>query len=74
MGGLFGGGGYKAPTVEMKPESQAPKKQAEGAGAAAQAQRERARRNRGLTASIMTNRAGSGGLESNVSGNATLGG
>lgn len=73
MGGLFGGG-YSAPSVEQKPETQATKSLSAGATAAAQAQRDKQRRNRGLSASIMTNRtAGSGGLASNETGNTTLG-
>ena len=64
------GGGYDAPEVEPIPEKQATKSLSAGA---AQAQRDRQRRNRGLTASIMTNRSGSGGLASTNTGKTTLG-
>lgn len=70
MGGLFGGGA-SAPKLESKPETQATKKQAEGAGAAVDAQKERARRNRGLSASILTDRVGSGGLTAQSNGGKT---
>lgn len=73
MGGLFGGGA-SMPEVEEVPEKQATKSLSAGATAAAQAQKDRARKNRGLTASIMTNRTGSGGLTGTASGNTTLGG
>lgn len=67
------GGGYDAPAVEPLPEKQATKSLSAGATAAAQAQREKRRAYRGLTASILTRRAGADGLSGTVTGNATLG-
>lgn len=67
------GGGYSAPAVEPIPEKQATKSLSAGVTAAAQAQKDRQRKNRGLTASIMTNRAGAGGLTGTAYGNTTLG-
>ena len=61
------GGGYDAPEVEPIPEKQATK------SLSAEAQRDRQRRNRGLTASLMTSRSGSGGLASTNTGKTTLG-
>ena len=70
----FGGGGYSAPAVEPVPEKQATKSLSAGATAAAEAQREKQRKNRGLTASILTSRAGgTGALASTSTGNSTLG-
>ncbi len=69
----FGDGGYEVPAAEPLPEKQATKSLSAGATAAAQAQRDRRRKNRGLTASILTKRAGAGGLTGQVTGNATLG-
>ena len=68
------GGGYSAPAVEPVPEKQATKSLSAGATAAAQAQKDKARKHRGLTASIMTNRTGSGGLTGSATGTTTLGG
>ncbi|MCH5278074.1 MAG: hypothetical protein J1E80_09645 [Desulfovibrionaceae bacterium] len=67
------GGGYSAPEVEPVPEKQATKSLSAGAAAAAEAQREKQRKNRGLTASILTRRNGSGGLVSTSDGSSTLG-
>ena len=66
-------GGYSAPEVDPIPEKQATKSLSAGATAAAQAQKEKQRKNRGLTASIMTNRTGAGGLAGTAYGNITLG-
>lgn len=66
----FGG---SSPSVPEMPEKQATKSLSAGASAAAEAQRERQRKNRGLTASIMTNRTGAAGLESETTGSTTLG-
>ena len=57
------------------PEKQQTKNLSAGATAAAEAQREKARKNRGLTASILTQRQnlGAGGLSSNQQGSSTLG-
>ena len=57
------------------PEKQQTKALSAGATAAAQAQQERAKRNRGLTASILTQRQNLGGstMMSNTQGNQTLG-
>lgn len=52
----FGGGG--TPDVPETPQKQATKSVSAGAQAAAEAQRERQKRNRGLAASILTNRSG----------------
>ena len=74
MGGLFGGGGYDAPEVQLPAVKQASKSKSASATAAADAQTEKARKNRGLTASIMTDRTiGSGGLTANANGNSTFG-
>lgn len=68
------GGSPSAPAVEPVPEKQATKSLSAGAAAAAQAQRERQKKNRGLTASIMTQRnAGVGGLAGTQTGKTTLG-
>lgn len=68
------GGSPSAPAVEPVPEKQATKSLSAGASAAAQAQRERQKKNRGLTASIMTQRtAGAGGLAGTQTGKTTLG-
>lgn len=72
MGGLFGGA-PSVPDPEPIPEKQATKSLSAGATAASQAQKEKARKNRGLSASIMTNRTGSGGLVSTQTGKTTLG-
>lgn len=63
----------KAP--DPLPEKQQTKSLSAGAAEAAQAQREKARRNRGLTASILTQRSNLGGatMESSQQGNTTLG-
>lgn len=69
-------GGPSAPEVEPVPEKQATKSLSAGAAAAAQAQRERQKKNRGLTASIMTQRnpgTGAGGLAGTQTGKTTLG-
>ncbi len=67
------GGTPKAP--DPLPEKQQTKSLSAGAAEAAQAQREKARRNRGLTASILTQRSNLGGatMESSQQGNTTLG-
>ena len=52
----FGGGG--SPDVPETPTKQATKSVSAGAQAAADAQRERQKRNRGLAASILTDRSG----------------
>ena len=67
------GGGPSAP--DPLPEKQQTKSLSAGATAAAQAQQERARKNRGLTASILTQRQnlGGGAMMSNQQGNTTLG-
>ena len=72
MGGLFGGS-PSVPDPEPIPEKQATKSLSAGATAASQAQKEKARKNRGLSASIMTKRTGSGGLASTQTGKTTLG-
>ena len=72
MSGMFGGS-PSVPDPEPIPEKQATKSVSAGAAAAAQAQKEKARKNRGLSASIMTNRTGSGGLSSTQTGKTTLG-
>ena len=67
----FGGGGSPdVPQVEPTPTKQATKSVSAGAQAAADAQRERSKKNRGLAASILTNRSG---LSDNGMGNDTLG-
>jgi hypothetical protein len=67
-------GGPSTPEVEPVPEKQATKSLSAGAAAAAQAQRERQKKNRGLTASIMTQRnTGAGGLAGTQTGKTTLG-
>jgi RimJ/RimL family protein N-acetyltransferase len=67
-------GSPSAPAVEPVPEKQATKSLSAGASAAAQAQRERQKKNRGLTASIMTQRnMGVGGLAGTQTGKTTLG-
>lgn len=66
------GGSPSMPDVDLVPEKQATKSLAAGAAAAAQAQREKQKKNRGLTASILTQR-NAGGLVSNQSGKDTLG-
>lgn len=70
------GGSPSTPEVEPVPEKQATKSLSAGANAAAQAQRERQKKNRGLTASIMTQRnpgTGAGGLAGYQTGKTTLG-
>jgi hypothetical protein len=68
------GGSPSTPTVEPIPEKQATKSLSAGATAAAQAQRDKQKKNRGLTASIMTQRnAAGGGLAGNSTGKTTLG-
>lgn len=70
------GGSPSVPEPEPIPEKQATKSLSAGASAAAQAQRDRQKKNRGLTASIMTQRnpgTGSGGLAGTTTGKTTLG-
>lgn len=69
----FGGSAPSAP--EPLPEKQQTKSLSAGAAEAAQAQRDRAKRNRGLTASILTQRDNLGGgmMTSSQQGNTTLG-
>jgi hypothetical protein len=70
------GGTPSTPAVEPVPEKQATKSLSAGATAAAQAQRDRQKKNRGLTASIMTQRnpgTGAGGLAGTQTGKTTLG-
>jgi hypothetical protein len=64
------GGSPSPPTVEPIPEKQATKSLSAGATAAAQAQRDKQKRNRGLTASIMTQRNALTGM---ADGKTTLG-
>lgn len=70
------GGSPSVPEVEPVPEKQATKSISAGASVAAQAQRNRQKKNRGLTASIMTQRnpgTGFGGLAGTQIGKTTLG-
>ncbi len=71
MGFGGGGGGYEAPEVEPVPEKQATKSLTAGAAGAYAAQKDRQRKNRGLAASILTQKAG--GMESTAAGKTTLG-
>ena len=72
-GGLFGGG-YDAPEVQPVPEKEPTKSVSAGASAAAESQRQKARRNRGVAASIMTQRGNGGGLSTtDQTGKTTLG-
>jgi len=79
-GGGKGGGGSTSTTsyvVTETPTKQSTKSVSAGATAAAATQRERASRNRGVAASILTQRrqgtSGSAGLTSQNSGSSTLG-
>jgi len=78
-GGGKGGGGSTSTSyvVTETPTKQSTKSVSAGATAAAATQRERASRNRGVAASILTQRrqgtSGSAGLTSQNSGSSTLG-
>lgn len=65
-------GGASMPEVESTPEKQSTKSLSAGAKAAAEAQKEKTKKNRGLAASIMTNRTGMAS-SSEGQGNKTLG-
>ena len=66
----FGGGG--TPDVPETPTKQPTKSVSAGAQAAAEAQRDRQKKNRGLAASILTNRSGLS-QQDNGMGSDTLG-
>jgi len=72
-----GGGGSTSYMASDTPTKQSSKSVSAGATAAAAAQREKASRNRGVAASILTQRrqntSGSAGLTSRNSGSSTLG-
>jgi len=76
-GGKGGGGGSTDYVITETPTKQSTKSVSAGATAAAASQRERASRNRGVAASILTQRrqgtSGSAGLTSQNSGSSTLG-
>jgi len=76
-GGGGKGGGSTSYMVSETPTKQSSKSVSAGATAAAAAQREKASRNRGVAASILTQRrqntSGSAGLTSQNNGSSTLG-
>lgn len=78
-GGGKGGGGSTSASYQYTepPSKQSPKSVSAGVTAASEAQREKASKNRGVAASILTQRrqntSGSAGLTSQNSGSSTLG-
>ncbi|WP_290552868.1 hypothetical protein [Akkermansia sp.] len=76
-GGKGGGGSTVQYMYTETPSKQSPKSVSAGASAAAATQREKASRNRGVAASILTQRrqntSGSAGLTAQNSGSSTLG-